>query len=113
MPRHHGKPPGAKRTHGVVVGKIKDGYFEPGGQSPHYEIWVTADGENLRIAVNVESQDGSEVLVHYEADYKSPTTKLDLAALAAGAQGFSPIETGPSGAGLDYLRDGLVPIDNM
>ncbi|HYA80870.1 MAG TPA: DUF2278 family protein [Methylocystis sp.] len=113
MSRHHGKPAGAQRTYGLVVGKIRDGFFEAGGQSPHYEIWVAANEENLRIAVNVESEDGSEVLVHYAPDYKSPSAKLDLAALAAGALGFSPLNTGPQGVGLDYLRDGLFSLDDM
>jgi uncharacterized protein YukJ len=113
MSRHHGKPPGARRKHGVVVGKVRDGFYEAGGQSPHYEIWVVANGENLRIAVNVESEDQSEVLIHYDATYKSPNPKLDIEALAAGAQGFSALETGPNGAGLDYLRDSLFPIDDM
>jgi len=105
------KPAGARRTYGILVGRIKDGLMNPDGKSPHYEIWVEAQG-NYRIAVNVESQDGSDVFAYYDPDFKSPT-KLDLPTLAAGDAGFSPLKTGPDGEGLDYLRDGLFSLDKM
>jgi len=101
----------AARTYGVLVGSVKAGKLDPGGASPHYEIWIDA-GENYRIAVNVRSVDNSEVLVHYDPGYTDPT-KRDLPALAAGPHGFTALETGPGGAGLDYLRDGLFPIGDM
>jgi uncharacterized protein YukJ len=111
MSHRRTKPPGAKRTYGVLVGKINDGQMDPGGRSPHYEIWVKAEGD-YRIAVNVLSVDGSEVLAFFDADFK-PATKLDLATLASGPLGFTPLRTGPGGQGLDYLRDNLFPIQNM
>jgi len=99
------------RTYGVLVGSVKDGQLDVGGNSPHYEIWIEA-GANYRIAVNVRSVDKSQVLVHYDPAYALPT-KLDLPALAAGAPGFALLSTGPGGAGLDYLRDGLFDINDM
>jgi uncharacterized protein YukJ len=105
------KPPGQARTYGILVGRIQDGQMNPTGKSPHYEIWVKADS-SYRIAVNVQSVDGSDVLAYFDADFKSPT-KLNLPARAAGTVGFTALATGPGGQGIDYLRDDLFPIDQM
>jgi uncharacterized protein YukJ len=105
------KPASQQRSYGVLVGTIRDGQEDPAGHSPHYEIWVEAD-QSYRIAVNVRSVDGSDVLAHYDPNFTNPT-KLGLGGLAAGAKGFAGLATGPGGKGLDYLRDGLFPIDAM
>jgi uncharacterized protein YukJ len=106
------RPPHQKRIYGCLVGRVPDGRDFDGGQGPHYEIRVAAD-HDYRIAVNVRSQDGSEVFAHFDPRYVSPSAKLDPAALAASAPGFTPIAVGPGGSGLDYLRDGLFPLDAM
>jgi len=111
MPHVRTKPAGQQRTYGVLVGTIHDGRQDPPNHTPHYEIWVQAD-TNYRIAVNVRSADGSDVLAHYDPNFTKPT-KRDLAGLAAGKKGFTSLPTGPGGAGLDYLRDDLFPIDVM
>jgi uncharacterized protein YukJ len=111
MPHARTKPPTQQRSYGVLVGAIRDGQEDPDRHSPHYEIWVEAD-QNYRIAVNVRSVDGSDVLAHYDPNFTNPT-KLGLAGLAAGAKGFTALPTGPGGRGLDYLRDDLFPIDVM
>jgi uncharacterized protein YukJ len=105
---------GQNRVYGVLVGQVKDGHIDPTGKTPHYEIWVVAGSVNYRAAVNVISQDGSEVMAYFDADYTSPNPqKLDLDALAGGAQGFDALSTGTDGQGLDYLRDKLFPLDQM
>jgi uncharacterized protein YukJ len=111
MPHARTKPATQQRTYGVLVGTIHDGREDPPGHSPHYEIWVQAD-TNYRIAVNVRSVDGSDVLAHYDPAFTNPT-KRDLASLAAGKKGFTALPTGPGGGGLDYLRDDLFPIGAM
>jgi len=111
MTHHRTKPPGQQRSYGVLVGTIRDGREDPAGHSPHYEIWVEAD-QNYRIAVNVRSVDGSDVVAHYDPDFTKPT-KRDLASLAAGKKGLTALPTGPGGAGLDYLRDDLFLIGAM
>jgi uncharacterized protein YukJ len=111
MAHRRTKPADARRTYGILVGTIKDGTLNMEGQSPHYEIWVKADGD-YRIAVNVRSVDDSNVVALFVPDFKSPT-KLDLPTRARGAQGFTALRTGPGGEGLDYLRDGLFPIGSM
>jgi uncharacterized protein YukJ len=111
MSHRRTKPAGQQRTYGLLVGTVKDGQMDPSGRSPHYEIWVSAD-QNYRIAVNVQSVDGSDVLAFFDPKFSSPT-KLDLPSRAAGAAGFTPLRTGPGGQGLDYLRDNLFPLDKM
>ena len=111
MPHARTKPPTQQRSYGVLVGAIRDGQEDPDRHSPHYEIWVEAD-QNYRIAVNVRSVDGSNVVAHYDPNFTKPT-KRDLAGLAAGKRGFTQLQTGPGGAGLDSLRDDLFPIDAM
>ena len=105
------KPKGEVRTYGVLVGRVKGGRLEPAGNSPHYEIWIEGGGGDYRVAVNVRSVDGSDVLAYYDRDYQNPT-KLDLATLAR-SPGFAPLATGPAGKGLDYLRDDLFPVGQM
>ena len=111
MTHHRTKPPGQQRSYGILVGTIRDGREDPAGHSPHYEIWVEAD-QNYRIAVNVRSVDGSDVVAHYDPDFTKPT-KRDLASLAAGKKGLTALPTGPGGAGLDYLLDDLFLIGAM
>jgi uncharacterized protein YukJ len=106
---HRRKPADAVRHYGVLVGKVEDGFESPDGASPHYEIWVKADGD-YRIAVNVQSVDDSQVLAYFDARFD----KLDLKPLLNGEPGFQRLETGPAGSGgLDYLRDNLVSLKAM
>ncbi len=104
------KPQGAARTYGVLVGHILSGR-ESGGASPHYQILVEAAGR-YRIAVNVRSVDGSDVLTLFDSAFTQPT-RADLPVRAASPAGFTALSTGPEGDGLDYIRDGLVALDRM
>jgi len=100
------------RTYGVLVGTVEDGTIDS-ARSPHYEIKVLANGVNYRIAVNVLSDDGSEVMAYFNPDYVSPLPqKLNLEELA-GSRGFAALSTGPQGEGIDYLRDTLFPVHQM
>ena len=112
MTHRRTRPEGQSRQYGVLVGTIGDGR-EDAGRSPHYEILVATGDGDYRIAVNVRSVDGSDVIASFDTAY-TPPASLDLASRAAGAQGFAPLRTGADGDGLDYLReDGLVDLGAM
>jgi uncharacterized protein YukJ len=106
------KPAAAQSTYGILTGTVKDGQIDPASdKSPHYEIWVEANG-SYRVAVNVKSTDGSDVLAYFDSNFQQ-ATKLDLPTRAAGRPGFTELKTGPNGQGLDYVRDNLFPLDQM
>lgn len=100
----------APGQYGVLVGRVAGSREDPGA-SPHLSIEVVAD-RPYRVAVNIRSVDGSEVIALLDPAY-APPPGLDLAHLAAGPAGFAPVATGPDGQGLDYLRGGLVDLDRM
>lgn len=106
------------RTYGVLVGTVKDGTIDS-NRSPHYEIWVQANDVNYRIAVNVLSDDGSEVMAYFDPNYDSSLLQKHNLEELASSPGFTPLktgpegETGPEGVGIDYLRDNLFPVHQM
>ncbi len=97
-------------TYGVLVGTVLDGR-EDAGRSPHYEIRVGGNGD-FRVAVNVRSETGSDVVAFLTDNFAS-STKRDIPSLAAGPKGFHSLATGPNGLGLDYLRDNLFDLSSM
>jgi uncharacterized protein YukJ len=111
MTRRRTRPTQQARTYGVLVGKAVKGKADQ-GRSPHYEILVSANGD-YRIAVNVQSVDGSDVIATFATNY-APPPSLDIAGLASGPAGFRSLTTGAAGKGLDYVRDpGLVDLQAM
>jgi len=112
MPHHRFREPGSRHQYGVLVGRVTDGQEDPSGHSPHYEILVDAGGTPYRVAVNIQSVEGSEVLAFFDRQYQKDT-KLGITALAEGRAGFRPLSTGAGGNGLDYSRDDLFPVAQM
>ena len=104
---------GQTGSYACLVGRIRDGKEDPAGagRSPHYEIWVNDGQADYRIAVNVRSVDGSDVVAFFDPDYTNPT-KLNLPQIAT-TPGLQTLRTGPDGQGLDYLRDDLFPLAAM
>ena len=73
------------------------------GKAPHYQILVSADGELYRIAVNVRSDDGSEVEYLVHSHFEHPITD----AWQALAVGLTPLESTPGGAAIDFIRENI------
>ncbi|GJG85222.1 hypothetical protein tb265_04030 [Gemmatimonadetes bacterium T265] len=105
-------------AYGVVRGRPLEqrvypaaGSPTPGaGPTPHLHVLVDGGTERYDVAVNVFSQDRSEVLFRIATDF-TPARAADLLALPLGA---TPIGPGhPDGLGLDYLRQRLVTRDEM
>ena len=71
--------------------------------SPHCQVQVSADGELYRIAVNVRSQDGSEVQFLVRQPFEHPIGE----ALEALPEGCHKVQSGPGGVALDYIRGNL------
>ena len=107
------RQPHSNDDYGVLVGRITtDGQANPAGTSPHYEILVDSAGMLYRLAVNIRSVEGSEVLVYFDRNY-ARDTKIGLAARAGGPHGFTEITKSNGGEGLDYVRDDLFPLGQM
>src|SRR3954469_19221904 len=94
--------------YGVLAGRVTERKLAS-GSSNHYEIHVQAAGEDFRIAVNVQSVDGSEVLFHVDDAFDHPVT----AALAALADGHHLVPMTPDGLAIDYVRAGYVAKADM
>ena len=91
----------------VLVGRAVDRRFAT-TKSNHYEIKISSAGQTYRIAVNVQSADGSEVLYAMRDHFQQPM----LAQLAALADGHHPLASAAGGLALDYVRgEQLTPAD--
>jgi uncharacterized protein YukJ len=71
--------------------------------SPHYQVQISADGELYRIAINVRSQDGSEVQFLIRQPFEHPLTAIidDM------PEGHAPLPSTPGGAALDFIRGNI------
>jgi uncharacterized protein YukJ len=79
------------------------------GQSPHYQIHMVADDANFRIAVNVQSADGSQVEFLVRSRFVHPMTD-QLKDLAEGLHALPPK---PGSIGLDFIRGNLMQPQEM
>lgn len=73
------------------------------GQQPHYQVHVSANGVHCRVAINVQSADGSEVEYLVRSRFVHPITD----ALTQLEPGFEAIQSGPGGMALDFVRGNL------
>ena len=74
------------------------------GSSPHYQVLVSADGTLHRIAINVRSQDGSEVQFLVRSRFEHPITDL----LAELPEEVRKVPSAPGGVALDFIRSNLM-----
>jgi uncharacterized protein YukJ len=74
------------------------------GASPHYQVLVAENGILHRIAVNVRSQDGSEIEFLVRSRFEHPITER----LAPLPEGLHPAESKPDSVALDYIRGNLM-----
>ena len=71
------------------------------GQSPHYQVHIIDDTTDYRIAVNVKSKlSPSELLYLVDEDFDHPIL-TELRLLPAG---FTPLQSQPGGAAIDFIR---------
>ncbi len=90
-------------NYSVLKGRAVD-VRQGAGASPHYQILISDDADKHRIAINVQSQDGSMVqyLVrdHFEHPICAELEKLHL--------GLHRLVTKPGNLNLDYIRGNLL-----
>lgn len=92
------------RRYGVLCGQAIDRRTEVGLDSPHYQVRVSADGVDYRVAVNVLSQLSPSELLYVAIDhFRHPIT----AVLLELPEAFTSIPSVPGGLGLDFIRGNL------
>jgi uncharacterized protein YukJ len=75
--------------------------FNHAGKNPHYQITLQAGGKPYQIAVNIQSDDGSEVLYTVDHAFVPP----DPDALADLPMGLKGLDSKPGGLALDFVRE--------
>lgn len=88
--------------YGVLIGGISDRRLATPKKN-HYEVRVEAAGASYRLAVNVQSADGSEVLYHIDEAFMHPLTTP----LAALGDGHHAVQSKPGGVAIDFVRGNL------
>lgn len=90
------------RNYSLVKGSPTGGsvQFNRDGRNPHYLINLHAGGETLQVAVNIESQDGSQVLYRIDEAFTPPSP----GGLLGLAPGRTPLDSVEGGLALDYVR---------
>src|SRR5262245_30814514 len=91
------------KTYSVLKGRPVNNRLAS-GDSPHYQVLVSADGELHRIAINVRSADGSEVEFLVRSRFEHPITH-ELAPLP---EGLHRAQSKPNGIALDFIRGNLL-----
>lgn len=96
------------KQYSVLKGRPVD-VRQGSGTSPHYQVLVVDDTERYRIAVNVQSQDGSQVLYYVDTRFEHPM----LEQLSAIEPGMHPVPSRPGGIALDFIRGNLFQPQQM
>jgi uncharacterized protein YukJ len=91
------------KHYGVLKGHAIDRRLASGSNA-HYQVHIVDDTTDYRIAVNVQSQDGSEVEYVVEAHFEHPL----LERIHELPLGFHKLDSKPNGNALDFIRGNLV-----
>ena len=90
--------------YGVLAARVLEGRSGRGEDTPHYQIRVSGDGVEFRVAVNVLSQQApSELLFVAPEAFQHPL----LQSLPGLPSGFNAVPSRPGGLALDYIRGNL------
>ena len=81
-----------------------------GESTPHFHIFLEADGRSFDASVNVKSRASpSELVFHQALRFEHPMTR----GLAETASGFRELARTPQGGGLDYIRGNLFDLADV
>lgn len=98
-------------NYGVLKGRITDCRQERDDFNPHYQILIRADGVSFRASINVQSSDRRrpDLLFDVDDDVRHPLMqRLEML-----DEGFHPGTPGPDGLSVDYVRGGMVKLNQM
>ena len=90
------------KNYSMLKGRPVNNRLGSGG-SPHYQVLVSDGAEMYRIAINVQSSDGSEVEFLVRSRFDHPITE----ALTPFEPGLHRIDSAPGGVALDFIRGNL------
>ncbi|HET7539916.1 MAG TPA: DUF2278 family protein, partial [Polyangiaceae bacterium] len=93
----------ALNEYGVLKGTAIDRRLGSGA-NPHYQVHIVDNEKDYRIAVNVQSQDKSEVQYVVDSNFSHPL----LEALHELPPGFRKVKSEANGLALDLIRGNLV-----
>lgn len=91
------------RGYSVLKGRPID-LRQGSGASPHYQVLIADDADQYRIAVNVQSSDGSMVQYLVRSQFEHPICDV----LAELPLGMRAIDSRSNGLALDYIRSNLM-----
>ena len=93
----------ALKNYSLLKGRPVDLRFASGA-NPHYQVRVVDETKEYRIAVNVQSQDGSDLeyllYSHWRHPIQDKLQKLPL--------GIHAVQKQPNGIALDYIRGNII-----
>jgi uncharacterized protein YukJ len=91
------------QKYGVLKATAIDRRFASGA-NPHYQVHVVDDATDYRLAINVQSQDKSQVQYVIDSAFQHPV----LEGLHELPRGFHPLASKPGGLALDFIRANIV-----
>ncbi len=91
------------KNYSVLKGRAVESRFASGA-NPHYQVRLVDNDSEYRIAINVQSQDTSDLQYVLSSNWSHPLQD-DLKALVPG---LHPIPSRPGGLALDYIRGNIV-----
>lgn len=91
------------KRYSVLKGRVVDVRLASGA-NPHYQLRVIDDDAEYRVAVNVRSQDLSDLDYLIDSQFRHPLQDD----LRERPLGLHTLERTPSGGGLDYIRGNVV-----
>jgi uncharacterized protein YukJ len=96
------------QNYSMLKGRAAD-VQQGGGKSPHYQILVIDDTHKYRVAVNIQSDDGSEVYFVVYSNFTHPICDEMLKA----PRGLTAVPSKPGGLALDFIRGNLLTPSDM
>ncbi|HEU5431357.1 MAG TPA: YukJ family protein [Thermomicrobiales bacterium] len=102
----------SREGYGVLKGRVRATRSERHGGSPHFQALIDA-GARFRIAINTRSVEGDGRAQKLLCAIKEIDKSAFTARLADLAPGFTRLRGSEDGLALDYVRGGLVQLEQM